>query len=192
MALRIYLDRDLPVSISAQLAGQIEYGIASGELKPGEQLPSVRELAMAEGVAHVTASHVYRTLKREGLITVRPGMGTYVADIGNGGRAGRQLGELRRLVDRMVEQALARSFSRVDISSMVTARLAASQRRRPIIALVGMFGPATEVYARDLRGWLSDSQPEVVCYTIECLRAGGTAEIARVCTADLILTVAHK
>ena len=192
MALRIFLDRNLPVSISAQLAGQIKYGIGCGELRPGEQLPSVRELSISEGIAHVTASHVYQALKREGLITVRPGMGTYVADIHNGVHAGRQLGELQRLVDRMVEQALAQAFTPAEISSMVTARLAGNQSRRPVIALVGMFGHATEIYARELRESLGESAPEVVGSTIERLQAGGAVELARVCDVDLILTLVHK
>ncbi len=191
MALRIFLDRNMPVSISAQLAGQIEYGIVCGALKPGEQLPSVRELSVSEGIAHVTASHVYRALKREGLITVRPGMGTYVAEIGDRGRAGRHLGELQRLVDRMVEQALSRAFTPSEISSMVTARLAGG-RRRPVVALVGMFGHATELYARELRNMLGESELSVACYTMEHLRARGSDEPARVCEADLILTLAHK
>ena len=39
------VDRDLPVPLRTQLQGLIEYGIACGELVPGELLPSVRELA---------------------------------------------------------------------------------------------------------------------------------------------------
>ena len=37
------VDRDLPVPLGAQLRGLIEYGIACGELVPGEPLPSVRD-----------------------------------------------------------------------------------------------------------------------------------------------------
>jgi GntR family transcriptional regulator len=79
MTPRISVNRSLPVPIGVQVKGQIEYGIASEVLRPGRRLPSVRELAAAEGVAHVTVSHVYRALKRDGLIVVRPGKGTYVA-----------------------------------------------------------------------------------------------------------------
>jgi len=194
MALRIFLDRDLPVSVSAQLAGQIEYGIASGALKPGEQLPSVRELAAAEGVAHVTVSHVYRALKRQGLITVRPGMGTYVAGNTTDLRAGASIHELQRLVDSMVRQAMDRAFTPAEISHMVTARLAARHRRSPVIALIGVFEHATEVYANELRMMLSDFQPEIMLFTIERLRSGMDMvdERARVCTADIILTLANR
>ncbi|MDB5077965.1 MAG: hypothetical protein JWO42_4144 [Chloroflexi bacterium] len=191
MTLRVSLDRDLPVSISTQLKGQIEYGIVSGVLKPGEQLPSVRELSAAEGIAHVTVSHVYSALKREGLIVMRPGMGTYVAGDGEGHRAGQSLGELQRLVDTAVVHALERGFTPVQISRMLTARLASRQARRLIVALVGVFGHATEVYARELHSLLDDINPDVAPYTIERLHAGGE-ERSRVCEADLILTIANR
>lgn len=192
MTLRISLDRDLPVPVGAQLKGQIEYGIVSGALKPGEQLPSVRELAAAEGLAHVTVSHVYSALKREGLIVVRQGTGTYVAGDGGGPRAGGSLGELQYLVEAMVAQARGLGFTPAQISQMVTARLAGGGERRPLIAMVGLFGHATEVYARELGLMLEDLDPLVVPYTVERLRAGGAEERDRVCEADLILTLANK
>jgi DNA-binding transcriptional regulator YhcF (GntR family) len=191
ITLRISLDRELPVPISAQLKGQIEYGIVSGALKPGELLPSVRDLASAEGIAHVTVSHVYRALKREGLIAMRPGKGTYVADAGDGQRSVKSLSELQRLVDAMVLQALERGFTAKQISHMLTARLAGRQARRLRIAMVGMFGHATAVYVRELRILLSDIDPEVTPYTIERLRTSGD-EIERVCSTDLILTIANR
>lgn len=189
--LRLSLDRDLPVPISAQLKGQIEYGIVSGALTAGEQLPSVRELAAAENVAPVTVSHVYRALKREGLIVVRPGMGTYVAESGDGHRSVKSLGELQRLTDAMVMQALDRGFTAAQISHMVTARLAGRQARRLRIAMVGVFGHATEMYARELRTLLADLEPRVTAHTIERLRAAGD-EIDSVCQADLVLTIANR
>src|SRR5262245_55122963 len=47
MAMRLTVDRDLPVPLGVQLRGLIEYGITCGELAAGERLPSVRELAEA-------------------------------------------------------------------------------------------------------------------------------------------------
>ena len=192
MTLRISLDRDLPVSVGAQLKGQIEYGIVSGALKPGEQLPSVRELAATEGIAHVTVSHVYSALKREGLIVVRQGTGTYVAGDGEGSPAGGSLGKLQYLIDAMVVQARGLGFTPAQISQMVTARLAGGGERGPLIAMVGLFGHATEVYARELSRMLEDLDPMVVPYTVERLRAGGAEERDRLCEVDLILTLASK
>ena len=57
--MEFFVDRELPVPLRTQLQGLIEYGIACGELAPGEILPSVRELAEKVGVAPMTVSQVY-------------------------------------------------------------------------------------------------------------------------------------
>lgn len=192
MPLRIALDRALPIPIGIQLKGQIEYGIVSGVLRPGERLPSVREMAATEGVAHATVSHVYSALKRDGLISMRPGMGTYVADNGDGPRAGDGLGELHKLVDAMVVQALESGFTPAQISHMVTARLAGGRAWRPMIALVGLFSHATEIYAREVATRLADFSPQVAAHTIQGLRTGSEDERERARAADVILTLANR
>lgn len=190
MTVCITVDRALPVPIGVQIKGQIEYGIVSGSLKPGTRLPSVRELAAAEGVAHVTVSHVYRDLKREGLIVVRPGQGTYVA--GAAARPGKGKAELHRLVDAMVTRALKSGYRPAEISHMVTARLTSGHTRRPGIALVGVFPHATETYAREMAAMLADLTPEIVPYTLDELHADGAELRERVCQADVALTLANR
>jgi hypothetical protein len=143
-------------------------------------------------VAHVTASNVYSALKREGLIVVRPGRGTYVAGSGAAARRGKRKAELHRLVDAMVTRALKSGYRPAEISHMVTARLASGQARRPHIALVGVFSHATAVYARDIAALLSDLAADVVPYTIDDIRTGGDNVGARIQQADVVLTVANR
>ena len=69
--IRLTLDRSLPVPLGLQLRGLVEYGIACGEFRPGDRLPSVRDLAEEVGVAPMTVSQVYRDLKAAGLIEGR-------------------------------------------------------------------------------------------------------------------------
>src|SRR3954452_19537486 len=77
--MNLRIDRELPVPLGTQLKGLIEYGIACGELAPGERLPSVRELATGLGLAPMTVSQVYKDLRTSGLIEGRAGSGTFVA-----------------------------------------------------------------------------------------------------------------
>ena len=103
------IDRELPVPLRLQLKGMIEYGIACGELRSGEPLPSVRDLAEEVGVAPMTVSHVYRDLKQDGLIETRPGAGTYVADSFQAriaAAAGASMA-LHRQIDELIDDALA-------------------------------------------------------------------------------------
>jgi DNA-binding transcriptional regulator YhcF (GntR family) len=61
------------------LAWALNERIASGSLRPGDKLPSVRELAAEAGVNVNTARAVYARLEREGLIRSEQGRGTFVA-----------------------------------------------------------------------------------------------------------------
>lgn len=54
--------------------------IRSGELRPGEQLPTVRALMREQGVALATAARVYRSLEAIGLVVGEAGRGTFVRD----------------------------------------------------------------------------------------------------------------
>src|SRR5258705_6808945 len=65
---------------STEIADSIRRRIASGELTPGERVPSTRQITRRWGVAMATATKVLTTLQREGLVVARPGIGTVVAD----------------------------------------------------------------------------------------------------------------
>ena len=62
------VDHSLPVALGVQLRGLIEYGVACGQLMPGDRLPSVRDMAAQLGIAPMTVSNVYAELQETGLI----------------------------------------------------------------------------------------------------------------------------
>lgn len=64
----IRIDEYSDVPIYMQIRNQIVMGISSGELKPGEQLPTVRALALEIGINTMTVSKTYQLLKQEGYI----------------------------------------------------------------------------------------------------------------------------
>jgi DNA-binding transcriptional regulator YhcF (GntR family)/AcrR family transcriptional regulator len=64
---------------SARIAAELRRRITSGELAPGERLPSTRALVQRYGVAMATATKVLTMLRQEGLIRSVPGVGTVVA-----------------------------------------------------------------------------------------------------------------
>ncbi len=73
------LAREDPLPLGAQLRIKLKDLIASRELAPGEQLPSLRELAAAAGVNVNTVRSVYLRLENEGLVRTEHGRGTFVA-----------------------------------------------------------------------------------------------------------------
>jgi AcrR family transcriptional regulator len=64
---------------SDEIVASIRRRIASGELKPGDRVPSTRQITRQWGVAMATATRVLTMLRQEGLVVVRPGIGTVVA-----------------------------------------------------------------------------------------------------------------
>jgi DNA-binding transcriptional regulator YhcF (GntR family) len=64
----IRIDELSDVPIYMQLRNQIVMGISSGELKSGEKLPTVRDLALEMGINTMTVSKAYQLLKTEGYI----------------------------------------------------------------------------------------------------------------------------
>ena len=62
-----------------RIAAALRRRITGGELKPGDRVPSTREIAREWGVAIVTATRVLTTLRDEGLVIAKPRVGTVVA-----------------------------------------------------------------------------------------------------------------
>jgi GntR family transcriptional regulator len=74
----VELDLQSEVPLYSQLADQIVEGIASGGLKPGEPLPSVRSLAADLGINLHTVNKAYQVLKQEGFLQIHRKQGVVV------------------------------------------------------------------------------------------------------------------
>lgn len=78
--LPIIVDNSAPITINAQIAEQIKLLIATGELHPGDALPTVTQLAKQLGVNHNTIATVYNYLIESNYLVAQRGKGTFVAD----------------------------------------------------------------------------------------------------------------
>lgn len=76
----IELDMNSSTPIYVQLRNQIVMGIGRGELKLGESLPTVRQLAQDIGVNTMTVNNAYQILKTEGYIKIDRRHGAIVSD----------------------------------------------------------------------------------------------------------------
>jgi GntR family transcriptional regulator len=72
------LDYASGVPIYRQIIDQIRFGIASGQLKLGEQLPTVRALAVALKVNLNTVSKAYKELEIKEILETQQGTGTFI------------------------------------------------------------------------------------------------------------------
>jgi len=99
------IDPRSPNPLYAQIASRLKVAIASGELRPGEALPSVRQLAARVRVNPATVVQAYRDLETEGFVEMRQGAGTFVLDIQADTRASERAKQAVVLVRRMVADA---------------------------------------------------------------------------------------
>jgi GntR family transcriptional regulator len=74
----VKIDRDRPILLHDQVAGEIRRAIAEGEAAPGERLPPARDLAAVLGVNTNTVLRALRLLRDEGLLEFRRGRGIHV------------------------------------------------------------------------------------------------------------------
>jgi len=77
----IVLSTNNPDPMYRQVIDQIKDAIATGDLKPDELLPSIRELAQDLEVSVITIKRAYNDLETEGLIRTRRGLGSFVMSV---------------------------------------------------------------------------------------------------------------
>lgn len=76
--MKLQIDSESGVPIYIQIEDEIHAQIAAGQLKPGEQLPTIREMAADLRVNLNTVARAYLELDREGVISTQRGRGTFV------------------------------------------------------------------------------------------------------------------
>lgn len=81
--IRFLLDYSSGVPIYRQIIDQIRFGIASGQLKIGEQLPTVRTLAVELKVNLNTVSKAYKELEIKNILETQQGSGTFISQAGS-------------------------------------------------------------------------------------------------------------
>ena len=120
------LDHRHPTPLYAQLERGIRAAIATGRLAAGDQLPTVRELAVELKVNANTVARVYLDLERGGVLQTRRGIGTFVAT-GSApvpARRAQRDPELKALVQRCLDEAAVRGFLPDDVLRQVKQSIA--------------------------------------------------------------------
>jgi GntR family transcriptional regulator len=125
-----HLDSRSGVPIYRQIQDQVRYGIASGLLKSGEQLPTVRALAVELSVNPNTVIKAYTELEREGTVTSEQGSGTFVAPQSAEATVtdGNRQAKLESLCSEFLGQAARYGFSAEEIIQSIRALI---ERRLP-------------------------------------------------------------
>ncbi len=113
------------VPLYLQLIEQITRAVALGSLAPGEQLPTVKALALDLTINPNTVARVYRELERDGVIETSPGRGSFVRANGTAGDARRAIADIAlEALDRAIRDAKSLGLERADIEKLFAQSLA--------------------------------------------------------------------
>jgi GntR family transcriptional regulator len=110
--------------IYRQLMDQVRWLVASGQLKPGDELPSVRELAVRHAVNAMTVSKAYSLLEAEGILARQRGkLMTVAADAGQGESKSARLERLGQLISPLATAARQLELKTDDVLDAVRKKL---------------------------------------------------------------------
>ena len=104
---RFRLDLSSGVPVYRQIMDQVSSGMASGALKTGDQLPTVRQLAVDLAVNPNTVVRAYRELEIRGVLDTQQGTGTFISR----NRVKRDDAERQRQLGQIAGECLARAGS---------------------------------------------------------------------------------
>ncbi|NLG83112.1 MAG: GntR family transcriptional regulator [Firmicutes bacterium] len=125
-----HLDPSGGTPIYLQIVDQIKQAVAGGILRPGERLPSTRDLAIELAVNPNTVIKAYQVLEREGIIEIPRGRGAFVAASPRVGSEEERARTLRASVERLVAEAYRLGCADEEVIAMVRSALAAARARR--------------------------------------------------------------
>lgn len=121
--MKFVCDTSSRLPIYRQLIEQVRRGVATGRLKPGERLPSVRQLSRDLVVNPNTVARAFSELERDGVLNMRQGLGAFVAepsvDTTKKSRRERLIG----CVDELLTEAVHLGFTREELLTLFDERL---------------------------------------------------------------------
>jgi GntR family transcriptional regulator len=122
------IDPKSSVPLYAQIKEQMRLAVSSGGLQPGDQLPTVRELATRLRLNPNTVARAYRELQADGLLTSRQGSGTFVSAEAPAVAGGEARAFVSQMLSQAITTALNLGLTRAQITKLFTDSLRETAR----------------------------------------------------------------
>jgi len=129
--LDIHIDFRSETALTAQIVEQIQRRVLSGALKPGDQLPTVRQLAAELRVNFNTVARAYRILDELGLISTQQGRGTYIWEPPPEDTDAHRRRALEQITRHFLSDAAALGFSEDEMRAAIEQQLQQDAARTP-------------------------------------------------------------
>ncbi len=117
-----------PIAVYMQIEYHVQFAIASGRIKSGDALPSVRDLSESLDVNPNTVTKAFRDLELKGLVTTRRGIGVRVAENARAKCKGEVLEMVRCHLRTAVGECIAAGLTKAQIKKLAAAALASNHQ----------------------------------------------------------------
>jgi GntR family transcriptional regulator len=124
------LDTHSGVPVYRQLIDQVQAGIAAGALVKGDQLPTVRQVAVDLAINPNTVLRAYREMEIRGVLETQQGTGTFISDQKVQQDEVERARKLDQLVNEFVSRAGAGGYTLQELKEALEERLSESGRRK--------------------------------------------------------------
>jgi GntR family transcriptional regulator len=111
------------VPVYLQLMEQVKHAVATGALRPGDQLPGLRKLAESLVINPNTVAKAYRELEHEGVIELRHGSGAFITERSVASTSTALMRKAERMAKELVRNLLDTGLSEEEIRRLVEAAL---------------------------------------------------------------------
>ena len=132
MSQSIFIDKNNPVPIYEQIKDQIMGLIQTGQIKAGDQLPTIRELSVELSVNVNTVALAYRDLTNRGMLSSARGKGTFVA--GNATEEeirSMRVEKLQTLIETLIKETDRLGYSREEVGRAFVEQFRKSAANKP-------------------------------------------------------------
>lgn len=153
-SLNASLDPDSPVPVFHQIAEAVRYRIATGRLRPGDSLPSVRDAGEQLDVHYLTVRRAYEALREDGLVETRRGVGTRVVKTPSARATEGPVSDLDGFLEQTLRQARVEfGLGPGEVADALRSRVPTGDSRKPVrrdVYVVECNEPQARDYARQL------------------------------------------
>jgi GntR family transcriptional regulator len=127
---RFALDLQSGVPVYRQIIDQVQAGVATGALKPGYQLPTVRQVAVDLAINPNTVLRAYRELEIRGVLETQQGTGTFISHRQAAPDDSERQRQLDQLIGEFVARAGAGGFTLQEVAEVLFDRYPTLGKRR--------------------------------------------------------------
>jgi GntR family transcriptional regulator len=114
-----HLNETSGIPVYLQLREQILHAISRGDLRPGDQLPTVREVAIDLSINPNTVNRAYAELERDGVLKSTRGRGTFIAEPASATGVVKRRDRLVDIAKRAIAEAVSFGFTAEELVSAI-------------------------------------------------------------------------